>query len=185
MLDLNVLNKAITEESSINVILKKNASKLTVTVIPVLKPLTEEADPVVSALYAILAQPICITADETGDINAYVNAQIQAILDARQPAQDQLNQYQQQVAEAISLAKLAEQEAKDKKAKAEAEKAAKKAAKNSKPATAEPAADADADDDDDDTQASADEAVIADEAPQTPPSSAPFNDLFSNLGVTA
>lgn len=188
MLDLNVLSKVVTEDSSLNIILKKNAGKLTITVIPVLKPLQDEDDEAAAALYAVLAQPICITAEAEGDVNAFVNGQLQAVLEARNPAQDQLSQYQAQVAEAMNQSRLAEQVAKEKKAKQDAEKAAKKSQKTAAAKT--PAINASESEDESDSDNDLENADNGDEAkPEVPVTAAkadtPLNDLFADLGVSA
>lgn len=150
MFDLNVLAKTLNADSSMTVLLNKVADKFTVTVIPVLKNITDSSDVVVSTLQAVLTQPIRITVPQEADINTYVNEQISALLQARQPAVSQLSQYQQQIQEAQNQATLAEQEAKDKKAKAIADKAEKaladKADKAKKPATTTKASAVDATD---------------------------------------
>lgn len=189
MLDLNVLCKALTEDASLSLVIKKAADKITVTIIPLLKPLDDDSDSVVTTLHAVLAQPICITADPQQDLNAYMNTQLQALLEARQPAQNQLTQYQAQVAEALNQAKLAEQEAKDKKAKQAAEKTAKKTGKTASSAVTK--ASTEEVDDDTDTQNEFDDQVDSEtqpastEKPVTTASSQPITDLFSGLGVSA
>lgn len=207
MFDLTALAKTLNADSSVTVLFEKPADKFTVTVIPVLKNISESDDAVINTLQAVLTQPIRITVPEGEDINAFVNQQITGLLQAREPAVTQLSQYQQQIQEAQNQAKLAEQAEQAKKAKALADKATAAAEKAKKPATTTKAsasavavaqapvdadADADADDDNEDGETNESnedvETAVTEDVALPSATNAVTNaptscDLFSNLGA--